>query len=79
MENPPSSSDKKKALCIGLIDNQKAWLNLNGPYGAFIRHDMLNYSVPSFYDVNKLTLNDVEKIINYRKAYLANQKQVIIN
>ena len=76
MEN--TQPEQKKGNYIGRIDNLPAYLN-NGPYGYFIRHDLKNYTVPSFYKIDELTLDKVIKIINNRNAWLEKKQKEELN
>jgi topoisomerase IA-like protein len=75
MEN---SQPEQKSHYIGRIDNMPAYLKF-GKFGPFIRHDLKNYSIPSFYKTDELTLDKVIKIINNKKAWLEKKQKEELN
>ena len=55
-----------------------AYLNF-GKFGAFIRHDLKNYSIASFYKIDELTLDKVIKIIDNKKKWLEKKQKEELN
>ena len=38
-----------------------------GKYGPYFNYNKKNYSIPKNYDLNKLDVDDIKKIVNYKK------------